>query len=128
MKFASTLCKKMLLFLLLIKTLTMTRYNFIFNYSFYILILWKTVRVKSILFCRSSQTTNGEKADLIQDIMMWQKRSDVLNNMGCFILNFGYKETSSFPLIPQLAPYKSALPLDVKPKCSLLVGPFSLVS
>ena len=31
-------------------------------------------------------------------------------------------------IIPQLAPYKSALPLDVKPKCSLLVGPASLVS
>ena len=31
-------------------------------------------------------------------------------------------------VIPQLAPYKLALPLDVKPKCSLLVGPFSLVS
>ena len=31
-------------------------------------------------------------------------------------------------IIPQLAPYKLALPLDVKPKCSLLVGPFSLVS
>ena len=31
-------------------------------------------------------------------------------------------------IIPQLAPYKIALPLDVKPKCSLLVGPFSLVS
>ena len=31
--------------------------------------------------------------------MMWQKRSDVLNNMGCFILNFGYKETSPYPQI-----------------------------
>ena len=31
-------------------------------------------------------------------------------------------------IIPQLAPYKLALPLDVKPKCSHLVGPASLVS
>ena len=33
-----------------------------------------------------------------------------------------------YALIPQLAPYQSALPLAVKPKCSPLVGPASLVS
>ena len=30
---------------------------------------------------------------------MWQKRSNILNNMGCFIVNFGYKETSPYPQI-----------------------------
>ena len=45
-----------------------------------------------------------------------------------FTSHLRLQRTDTFSIIPQLAPYKSALPLDVKPKCSLLVGPFSLVS
>ena len=43
------------------------------------------------------RTYEWNNADLIHDVMLWQKGSDVSHDLRCFILNFGYKRPSPFP-------------------------------
>ena len=41
-------------------------------------------------------TKNGNFL-LVENLLKWQQGSDVLNNQGCFIINFGYKNPLPFP-------------------------------
>merc|ERR1712155_146175 len=67
------------------------------------------------------------KVDFILNILKWQQSEDVLNDKGCFILNFGYAAPLPFPdikLSPNLDTFHlnlGTLGINSSNKCSIVV-------
>ena len=77
-------------------------------------------------FSFSFRLTHDERFDFIQDILRWVNGADILQDQGCFILNFGYKQPLPFPEIklsldPNFYLNVGTDGLNSPSKCSLVV-------